>query len=242
MKRVNILILMAGNNIFFKEREYQFPIPLVEINSKTMIELVFDNLNTIALDKNFIFVVNESDCKKYHLDDTLRILTENKATIIKLESDTKGAACSALMAIEHIDLNEPLIVANPDQIFDINLQDVITNFSDCDAGVIIFDSIHPRWSYVRLDENEKIIETAEKKPISRNAIAGFLYFGKGEFLMEYSMSMIRKDANVNGIFYISSILNDMVLDNKNLAIYRLENDKYHTFYSPHKIKEYEDLS
>ena len=54
--------------------------------------------------------------------------------------------------------------------------------------------------------------------------------------------MIKKDANVNGLYYISPVLNEMVLENKVIDIFKIENEKYHTFYTPQKIKEYERLT
>lgn len=238
---INILIPLAGKNQFFPEAEYPFPKPLIEFNGKTMIEHIIDNFVTIEKEKQFIFIVNSEDCKKYHLDNVLNILTNHTCKIIKLDNETKGAACSAMMAVEYIDNDTPLIISNADQLFDICLDEVISNFEKSDAGVITFESIHPRWSYVRLDSENKVTETAEKRPISKSAIAGFYYFKNGKDFISSSSKMIKKDASVNGLYYVSPVLNEMVLENKIIDIFKIENEKYHTFYTPQKIKEYERL-
>lgn len=238
---INILIPLAGTNQFFNELEYPYPKPLIEINNKTMIELVINNFESIKEEKQFIFIVNSDDCKRFHLDNVLNLLTDHSCKIIKIDNETKGAACSAMMAIEYINNDKPLIIANADQLFDDNLEDIISTFNNIDGGVISFDSIHPRWSYARLDEENYIVETAEKRPLSKHAIAGFFYFRKGKDFIESAMNMIKKDANVNGLYYISPTLNEMVLRNKKLSINKIENCKYHTFYTPQKIQEYERL-
>jgi NDP-sugar pyrophosphorylase family protein len=238
---INILIPLAGKNQFFSEAEYPFPKTLIEFNDKTMIEHIIDNFTSIKKDKQFIFIVNNEDCKKYYLDNVLNILTNHTCKIIKLENETKGAACSAMMAVEYIDNEMPLIISNADQLFDTNLQDVISTFESSDAGVITFESIHPRWSYVRLDGENKVTETTEKRPISKSAIAGFYYFRNGSDFINSSSKMIKKDASVNGLYYVSPTLNEMVLENKTITIFQVENSKYHTFYTPQKIKEYERL-
>ncbi|WP_323596052.1 glycosyltransferase family 2 protein [Aliarcobacter butzleri] len=238
---INILIPLAGKNQFFPEAEYPFPKPLIEFNGKTMIEHIIDNFSSIQKEKQFIFIVNSEDCKKYHLDNVLNILTNHTCKIIKLENETKGAACSAMMAVEYIDNDTPLIISNADQLFDMCLDEVIKSFGNSDSGVITFESIHPRWSYVRLDSENRVTETAEKRPISKSAIAGFYYFKKGSNFIYSSAKMIKKDANVNGSYYISPVLNEMVLENKTINIFQIENFKYHTFYTPQKIKEYERL-
>lgn len=238
---INILIPLAGKNQFFPEAEYPFPKPLIEFNSKTMIEHIIDNFSSIQKEKQFIFIVNSEDCKKYHLDNVLNILTNHTCKVIKLDNETKGAACSTMMAVEYIDNDTPLIISNADQLFDVDLNEVISNFDNSDAGVITFESIHPRWSYVRLDSENKVTETAEKRPISKSAIAGFYYFKNGKDFISSSSKMIKKDASVNGLYYVSPVLNEMVLENKTINIFQIANDKYHTFYTPQKIKEYERL-
>ena len=90
---------MASKNQFFPENEYPYPRFLIEFNGKTMIEHVINNLSSIAEDVQFIFIVNEEDCKKYHLDNILGLLTENKSKIIKINSETKGA-CKSHSKIE----------------------------------------------------------------------------------------------------------------------------------------------
>jgi len=238
---INILIPLAGTNQFFSENEYPYPKPLIEINDKTMIEHVISNFDSIKKDKQFIFIVNNEDCKKYHLDNVLNLLTYNTCKIIKINKETKGAVCSAMMAIEYINNDTPLIIANADQLFNDNLEDLISDFYDYDGGVISFDSIHPRWSYARLDEGNYIVETAEKRPLSKHAIAGLFYFKEGKDFISSAMNMIKKDVNINGLYYISPTLNEMVLQNKKLIIKKIDNDKYHTFYTPQKIQEYERL-
>ena len=174
---INVLFPLAGKSNFFPENKYPFPKPLIEINDKMMIEIVIENYKNIN-EVNFIFVISENDCKKFHLDNTLNLLTDGNCQIVKLQNETKGAACSALMAIEYIDNDIPLIIANADQVFEEDLEKVIRSFEEYDGGVITFESAHPRWSYVKVDRNSFVVEASEKKPISKKAVAGFYYFRK----------------------------------------------------------------
>ncbi len=237
---INILIPIAGSNQFFSESEYPYPKPLIEINDKTMIEHVISNFDSVK-EKQFIFIVNSKDCKKYHLDNVLNLLTEHNCKIVKIDGETKGAVCSAMMAIGYINNDNPLVIVNADQLFDDDMNDIISSFKNVDGGAVSFESIHPRWSYARVDENNYIVETAEKRPLSKHAIAGFFYFKEGRYFIDSAMNMIKKDANVSGHYYIAPTLNEMVLNNKRLIVKTVDNDKYHTFYTPQKIQEYERL-
>jgi len=236
---INVLIPMAGKNQYFPESEFPFPKPLIEIGSKTMIERVIENLTSVGENINFIFVISGDDCRKYYLDSTLQIVTQGHAHIVRLDNETQGSVCSALMAIEYIATEAPLLIANGDQIFDKPVAEMIDNFTSADAGVVTFDSVHPRWSYVRLDEQGKVVETAEKRPLSRHAIAGLYYFRRGADFVDAAMQMISKGESVNGNYFIAPALNQMILAGKDIRVYEVENSCYHTFYTPQKIKEYE---
>lgn len=230
---------MAGRNQHFPEKDFPYPLPLIEIGSKTIIELLIENLSKVDKNVHFIFIVSNSDCRKFHLDSTLNILTDARASIIRLENETRGSACSALMAVDFISSDIPLLISNSDHIFDDSVLDMIQSFKNADAGVVTFDSVHPRWSYVRIDENDNVIETSEKHPISRNAIAGLYYFSNGKSFIDATMQMIRKGDIVNDNYFIAPVLNQMILSGKNILTHKIDNDRYHTFYTPQKIQEYD---
>ncbi len=48
--------------------------------------------------------------------------------------------------------------------------------------MVTFESLHPRWSFVRRGGNGLVSEAAEKRVISRDAIAGFYYYRTGKLL------------------------------------------------------------
>lgn len=233
-----ILIPSMGKTMFFSDS--YFPKPMIEITGKTMLEHVIDDYRSIK-DKRFVFVFYEEDCRRFHLDDSARILTDGNVDILVLKNETEGALCTCLMAVEYICNAEPLIIANCDQVISRDYAQVMQEFSDknADAGVIIFNSVHPRWSYVRL-ENSSVIETAEKRPLSKHAIAGFYYFKSGDDFVEAAKRVILKDNRLDGKFYISSALNEMVLMDKRITYYEINPGEYHSFYSPEKIREYEN--
>lgn len=236
---LNILIPMAGKSQYFSETEFPFPKPLIEIGSRTIIEHVVENLAAAQDAVQFIFIVSSDDCRQYHLDSTLNIITEGRCKIIRLDKETRGSACSALMAVDTIANDVPLLISNSDQVFEGGVADLIADFKKVDAGIVTFDSVHPRWSYVRLDDDGRVVETAEKRPLSRHAIAGLYYFNRGQDFVEAAMQMIRKDENVNGSYYISPAINQLILAGKHIRMRKVDNERYHTFYTPQKIKEYE---
>lgn len=237
--KINILIPLAGSNPLFPLGDFPFSKPLIEIQGKSIIQMTIENLQKLEKNIHFIFILKVEDCKKFYLDQVLKIISNNNCTIIKIENNTKGALCTALMAIEEIDNDLPLIICNGDQVIKEDLNNILGYFENFDAGIISFESVHPRWSFIRT-EGDQVIETAEKRPISKDAIAGFFYYNKGSDFIKSSMLCIKKDSSYNDAYYISSTFNELILLNKKVGYYKIPNENYNCFYSPEKIKEFEN--
>lgn len=235
--RVNLLIPSVGLSDFFKDSYY--PKTLVEINGKPMIQRIVEEYEDLP-NVHYLFLLREEECIKFHTDNIVKLLTNDHCDILKIKEDTKGALCTSLLAIEHIDNDDRLIIVNNDEIRDVDYDEVIRFFDGegADAGVISFDNYHPRWTYIRTD-HDNVVEVAEKKPISRNAVTGFYYFRRGCDFVEAAMNRIRKGNTVNGVYYVSGALNELILKGRLIKHFHIEADRYHSFYSMERIKAYE---
>lgn len=234
---MNILIpIVGGEN---NNSSSQYITNLHEIQRKTILQYVYESLNQIR-DAHFIVVVRKEDAGKYHLDDMLRLLIPDCKVIIA-DGTTKGSACSCLLAVDEIEETQPLVVAGGNQLMLENPQSIITDFqnNDYDGGVVIFDDIHPKWSYVKLDADNLVIEAAEKRPISRNATTGFYYFKYASYFIRSTQEMIRKGASVNGQYYVCPCFNEMVLAHKRVGTYRISKAEYFNFMQQQDMDEYE---
>ncbi len=241
---MNLVIPIASGSNFFKIEEFGYPKPLIEIMGRPMIQHVIENITTNIEFKKIIFIVKQDDCEKYHLDQTLSLLSPITPVVIKVRGETQGALCSVLLAIDHIYDDEPLIIANADQIFDGGVAEVIASFiaSPLDAACAAFNSVHPRWSYVRLNQEGNVVEAAEKRPISRNAIAGLYLYKKGKEFIKNSMNSIKNGSSTDGKYFISPVFNEYVLSGKAVGCFSIDNQRYHSFYTPQKIYEYEQAN
>lgn len=238
---MQILVPIAGLSPFFKPEDYHFPKPLIEVAGKPMIQLVLENLVDISPDAKFLFVTAWEDTAKYSLASALSLLSPT-CKVISLREKCNGALCSCLMTVDDLEEDEPLIIANGDQIIDASLKSIIADLElKCvDAGVITFESIHPRWSYVKTDADGTVLQAAEKQVISNSAIAGVYYFKKASLFIEAAKKCIIGSSTTNGQYYISATLNELILEGKEVQAVRISNDAFHSFYSPAKIQEFED--
>ena len=220
-KKMNILIPMAGAGSRFEKAGYSFPKPLIEVNGKPMIQVVVENLN---IDANYIYVVQKSHREKYNLDTLLNLLTPG-CKIVESDGLTKGAACTALLAKEHINNDNPLFFANSDQFVEWNSNEFMYKMqeTESDGGIVTFEATHPKWSFVKTNNDGCVIEVAEKKPISNIATVGYYYWKKGSDFVNYAEQMINKNIRINNEFYVCPVFNEAILDNKKIRIYNAEN-------------------
>lgn len=236
---LNIIIPIAGSSVEFLNAGHLYPKPIIEINGKPMIQWVIESLSSIKSNYKLIFIIKEEDSTKFHLDNTLKLLHPS-CEIIQLKNETKGGLCSVLMTIDIIAETNPILILNGDQIINIDYQVVLDNWvlNKVDAGVVTFPSVHPRWSYI-LESEGKIIQTAEKNPISKKAIAGCYYFQNSGRFFQSAFNSILKDDQINGSYFISAVLNEYILNNYNISNVDIEKKDFISFYSPKLIAEFE---
>lgn len=243
---MNILILAAGGNEAFKNAGYVYPKNLIEIDSIPLLQRVTENLTqhlsslSSTHKPNFIFLVRKEESRHYYTTSIIRLLCAS-ARVIEATHPTAGAACTALLAIDQINNDEPLIITNGDILLNAPLGTIVQQFlaAKLDGGALVFDSIHPRWSYVKCDEQGYVIETSEKRPISNLATVGFYFFARGKDFVTAAMSMISKDAHVGGQFYVCPCYNEMILQGAKIGISKISRQAYISLATPHDVQEYD---
>lgn len=234
---MQIILPISGETIM-DDDGFSYPKPLIEIGKKTIIESTIDYYSQID-DVEFFFLIKEKDDKKYKFSETLRqACCNHKCTIIVTKGTTSGAVSTCLLASAQIDMSKEVIIANYDQKLNVNITEVLSFFRNENTGfgVVSFDSVHPKWSYIKV-EGKKIKFAAEKKPISRHAVAGFYYFQKFEhFFNAASNQMLSTPINIMDN-YVSETLNHLILDGVHGVHYQIKREDYINYYDANMIKK-----
>lgn len=217
---LNVLIPMAGAGSRFEKAGYTFPKPLIEIRGKPMIQVVVENL---GLDANYIFIVQQAHRERYNMDALLNLIAPG-CRIVGVDGLTEGAACTALLAREYIDNEQPLFFANSDQFVEWTPAEFMYRMAEsgADGGIVTFKATHPKWSFAKVDESGYVTEVAEKNPISDEATVGFYYWKRGADFVKYADQMVAKGLRVNGEFYVCPVFNEAIADGKKIRIQRAD--------------------
>ncbi|MFN9709277.1 MAG: hypothetical protein ACK53K_04800 [Burkholderiales bacterium] len=225
---LNVLILAAGSNIAEPNSSPNaYPICVTEIDGIPLLERIVSSLSTVSPgDFHYCFLAEE--VRRFHLDNLVQVLTPG-AKIVNIQKGTKGSAATALMAIAAMDPESELLVVSANEWVKDNLTGFVREMRDrsLDAGTMIFHSVHPRYSYVRLDNFDLVTEAAQRNPISSHATTGVFWFKKTREVMSAIQSMIRKGAEVEGGFYVAPALNEMLLKQARIGVMRIDAKNYH---------------
>lgn len=199
-----------------------------------MIEEVSDNL-TPSGDHRKIFL------HRTEHTEHMAPLVSGSSTFVPVEEKTEGAACTVLLAEDLINNDNPLVIANSDQLVEFDM-DKFVDFGirkGLDGLIMTFKSSHPKWSYAKItSKRRKVVEVAEKNPISHHATVGIYWFRKGSDFVWAAKRMIEQNIRTNGEFYVAPVFNQLIGIGQYISIYRVENMQMHGLGTPEDYERY----
>ncbi len=236
---INIVIPMAGLGSRFSEAGFEKPKPFIDVLGRPMIEHVIENLD--YPDANFILIA-----RKEHLeiekDLVDKIKQQHNVTFIGIDKLTEGTACTVLYAKELIDNDDMLLIANSDQIVDVDIRNFI---DDCvnrglDGSILTFNDVerNPKWSFALTDTNGFVTRVKEKEAISSNATVGIYLFTKGSDYVNSAIRMIIENDRVNNEFYTCPTYNYAIAQHKQIGIFEIPIETMHGIGTPEDLEKY----
>lgn len=204
---MQIVIPAAGRGSRFNGSEFIKPKPLIEWNNKNMIQHVIDNFKG----DNKIIIIKR---------DIHELKCEDDIKIINIDYTTDGPACTANLSKDLLNMDEELIITNCDQIIKDWNQEYFLNYARNYDGVFgCFISNIKHNSYVKIDENNLVIDVKEKEVISNIATNGLHYWKKAKYFFESLDEMIQNDDKTNGEFYVAPTYNYLIKKEYKIGIY-----------------------
>lgn len=226
MRRLHVMILAAGSEVETDGTTRIGKILVSEVGDRLVLESKLSEIGR-AEPSRITLLARDEDASRLYLADMSALIADN-VSVLPVLSPTAGALCTAMLAIDTLDADEELVVCNATELTGIRMGDALEQFrvADCTAGTLVFDSVHPRYSYVRLDNDGFVTEAAEKHPISRWATAGVYWFRSGaDFVGAAEATLIAGDAT-DGRFFVCPTLNEVILRGGHVGAFVLGRDEY----------------
>ena len=239
---MNIVIPMAGLGSRFAKAGFDKPKPFMDVLGKPMVVRVLENLR--YKDARYILIA-----RKEHLTKEKKLVDEIKnnfnVEFIPIDKLTEGTACTVLYARKYINNDMPLMIANSDQIVDINIADFINDsFKRClDGSILTFidKEKNPKWSFAKLN-NDLVVEVKEKEAITEFATVGIYFFNKGKIFVESAIDMIIENDRVNNEFYTCPVYNYAIKSGAKIGIYNIDFSKMHGIGTPEDLEIFKAIN
>lgn len=211
MSTLQIVIPMAGRGSRFANAGFTTPKPLIPVGGRPMIQWVIDNVRPNRAHR-FTFI-----CLQEHLDQYPEVPRELRricpgCEIVPVAAVTEGAACTVLLSRNLINSADPLMIANSDQIVELDVNEYLAA-ADAPgvAGLIMtFWADHPKWSYCRMRPDGTVSEVVEKQVVSNDATVGIYNFRHGRDFVRAADAMIAANLRVNNEFYVAPTYNQLI--------------------------------
>ena len=185
------IVIAAGYATRLGELTKNFPKPLLKIGDNTILGRLLDDIDPIAAINEHIINTNhrfapifEKWAKEQHYTKPVTILDDGTSS-----NETRlGAVGDLLFAIEHLALKEDILVVAADNLLFFHFQDFVDFAKEKGTSCIMYHeqpSIEKlqRTGVVVLDENNKVLEMAEKPqvPKTHHAVPPFYLYMQKDF-------------------------------------------------------------
>lgn len=236
---MNIVIPMAGLGSRFAQAGYQKPKPFIDVAGKPMIVRVLEN---IACPRARFILLARKEHMEAQAALVRQIEQDFNATFIPVDQLTEGTVCTVLFARKLINNEQPLLIANSDQIIDCSIEKFIGDSEDrgLDGSILTFIDAekNPKWSFARIDSKGIVQEVQEKKAISEYATVGIYYYHKGSDFVNAAVDMVVRGDRVNNEFYTCPTYNYAIREGLKIGIFNIDSSKIHGIGTPDDLNAY----
>jgi dTDP-glucose pyrophosphorylase len=201
---MNIVITVAGASRRFVDAGIETPKWALPFNGNTVLSEVLSGLSKINGQSHKMFLYCLEDRKNLVEQCLANFQHAQKISLTTTKELTGGQAISAANCISRNGLeNEPVLIAPGDMIFQ-NLERY--QFKGSQNWLAVAELPGNKWSFAQLDNDGRVIQTAEKNRISSFASVGLYHFKSASQFLE----LINHATLTNGEYYIAPLYNRLI--------------------------------
>lgn len=238
---ITVIIPMAGQGSRFIEAGYTSPKPLIKVANKTLAE---HSITSLGIDGKYIFITRDFDDAK---DNELltQIFHDNCKDFVEVRVNEKhlGAAHSSLFAEKYVDPDSELIITNCDQILQWDAESFFKKVYDtaADGAVVVYDSNNPKNSFAKIVD-DRVVEIAEKRPISRDALVGVHYWKKASDFFSSAKQLMNNYLELDYKEPYISLSYNYLSKEKLIIPFKVDDFMYTSLGTPEDVNKYYNIS
>jgi NDP-sugar pyrophosphorylase family protein len=221
LKKIQLVIPMAGLGSRFSQAGYKVPKPLIPIHGIPMYQFVLNNLMHESVASLTIVCP-----RKWGLSREIVVnhsTHEVPVNIVEVDELTEGPASTVWLTKPYLNPDLPVVVANSDQYIDADL----SGFYDRVSGpgstnvILCMEDSDKKWSYVRQSSEGLVEEVREKQVISNLATVGIYGFSSANVMLEAFQEMFSAKDSTLGEYYVAPAYNYIIKQGHPVSVVNL---------------------
>ena len=203
-------------------------------------------IGSVAIDgveMKYSFIVRQEHIDNQHIDRLIKDILPS-ARVFSVLKTTRGAVETCLVAEPAIDDEDAVVVMDCDLEFrsrrynELVAAALAVPADEADGGALVsFESDNPRYSYAQVDDEGRVLRTAEKEPISSHALCGAYFFGSGKDFKRIAHQLIDDGTHGKPEFYVSLLYNYLLAEGKVVRLATME--EYYSYGTPEELKNFQ---
>jgi HAD superfamily hydrolase (TIGR01509 family) len=240
---MNIIIPLGGKGERFLKEGYHDPKALIKVLNK---EILFYTIDCLSIQpEDHVFIVYNPYLDLFQFQQKVQEKYPN-IHLIQLPGDTKGASETVLIGVTHIINHLPFqkktVLVDGDTFY---LQDILQKFRkirETHNAVYYVKNYEkkPHFSYIEMNEQQKILRIKEKEKISDNANTGVYAFDSIYDLQKYAKFVLDNNIVFKNECYTSCIISEMIKDSFVFEGIELRPEEVVVLGTPEQVRYYEE--
>ena len=246
MRPLHIIMPMAGEGSRFAKAGWTTPKPLIELRGVPLFQRAISSVAIEGVEMKYSFIVRQEHIDRQHIDRLIQDI-QPEARIFSVLKTTRGAVETCLVAETAIADDDAVVVMDCDLEFrSVRYNELVARAlslpaDEADGGALVsFESDNPRYSYAEVDENGRVLRTAEKEPISSHALCGAYFFGSGKDFKRIAHQLLEDGTHGKAEFYVSLLYNYLLAEGKVVRLAPME--EYYSYGTPEELERYSQSS
>ena len=192
-----------------------------------------------GVNMKYSFIVRQEHIDNHGIDKLIKDIQPD-ANVFSVLKTTRGAVETCLVAGSAIDDEDAIVVMDCDLEFrSVRYNELVSAAlsipaNQADGGALVsFDSDNPRYSYALVDNEGRVLRTAEKEPISNHALCGAYFFGSGRDFKRIAHQLLDDGTHGKAEFYVSLLYNYLLAEGKVVRLATME--EYYSYGTPEEL-------
>jgi dTDP-glucose pyrophosphorylase len=214
---VNIVIPMAGLGQRFSAAGVETPKALLPYGGRPLYAASTECM-PLTHAKSLVFVASDGPHADVLINDINSRFSELPHHVVTLCSRTRGQAETVLHARDYVEHDLPLLIHNVDTLFDSDFAFLRAELTwDALVGVCR-DVPGDQWSFVGMDESQRVVAVVEKRRISNLACTGLYGFKSWELFESTTKEHLERIVQETGEAYVAPLIGAMAEGRMNVQV------------------------